>query len=96
MTGLYLCWTRKEAYLKALGEGLSRPLESFDVSLAPGEPARLLRDTRYPAHPSQWSWVTLEPRTGFVAALTVPGSDPRVQCWEYDPAPCIIAAEAAR
>ena len=66
------CWTRKEAYLKALGGGLSVPLNRFQVSLGPGRAAKLLKfDTNQPG-PSDWTLYHLIPTEGFVGALAVP------------------------
>jgi len=72
------CWTRKEAYIKARGEGLSLPLETFTVSLVPGEPAALLST----AEPSGWCLRELTPDPSYAAALAVEGYDWQLKCWK--------------
>jgi 4'-phosphopantetheinyl transferase len=78
-------WTRKEAFVKAVGEGLSYPLQEFDVTLRPGEAARLLR-IRGDAHAaSRWSMAAFTPSAGYVAAVAVEGQRCRVitpRLWE--------------
>ncbi len=70
-------WTRKEAYLKATGEGLSE-LERVEVSVAPGEPATLLRIGSSPGATEQWSMHEPTIAPGYVAAIVVAGgSDSR-------------------
>lgn len=77
------CWTRKEAYIKAKGEGLSMPLDQFAVSLAPGERAALLSTTGDPKEASRWSMRELFPGPGFVAAIVVEGDAWKLRCWEW-------------
>lgn len=80
-----LCgWTRKEAYLKACGEGLARSLNQVDVSLAPFEPARRLRIHGDAQASSRWSVQELAPAPGYAAALASEGVDvPLVSCWQW-------------
>jgi 4'-phosphopantetheinyl transferase len=54
LLGFFNCWTRKEAFIKALGDGLYYPLDCFDVSLAPDEPARILRVENTPGNECAW------------------------------------------
>jgi len=77
------CWTRKEAYIKARGEGLSLPLDQFDVSLAPGEPAALLRINGNAQEASRWFLQELAPSPVYAAAVAVGGCDWRLKCWQW-------------
>ena len=79
----YACWTRKEAYIKAHGKGLSLPLDGFIVSLAPGEPAALLQTLEDPNEASHWSLQELFPGPGYTAALAVEGHGWRLACWQW-------------
>ncbi len=78
----FLCWTRKEAYIKGIGEGLSLPLHSFDVSLTPGSPASLLAVRGDVQEARRWTLRSLEPGPGYFAALVGEGRDWHLKCWQ--------------
>ncbi len=69
--GFFNCWTRKEAFVKALGNGLRYPLHAFDVSLAPGEPARLRRVGRTQGSRLGWALHAFAPCPNVIGALAV-------------------------
>lgn len=72
------CWTRKEAFVKALGAGLREPLDGFTVPLGADEPLILRRAPD--ARPlTGWSLVALRPAPGYVGALVVEGRAPAVR-----------------
>jgi 4'-phosphopantetheinyl transferase len=79
----FRCWTRKEAYIKAKGQGLSIPLDQFSVTLRPGEPARLLHVQGDPQAAQRWSIQELAPDSGYLAALVVEGDGWQPKCWEW-------------
>jgi 4'-phosphopantetheinyl transferase len=64
-------WTRKEAFIKALGDGLSYPLDRFDVSLSPREPARILRVERTDGDDCPWTLHSFSPGAGLIGALVI-------------------------
>jgi 4'-phosphopantetheinyl transferase len=70
--GFFNCWTRKEAFLKARGDGLGVALDSFDVTLAPETPAALLRGC------DGWSVASFEPAPGYQAAVVAAGAECRI------------------
>ena len=69
----FRCWTRKEAFVKAKGDGLSLALDQFDVSLLPGEPAQLLSTRPDPKEQHRWSMWDLNVGPDYAAALVVEG-----------------------
>ncbi len=77
------CWTRKEAYLKALGDGLTQPLDQFIVSLGPGEPARLLSLAGDVIEASRWLIEAFHPADGYVAAVAIPGQGWHFNYWDW-------------
>jgi len=70
----FRCWTRKEAFIKATGQGLAQPLDAFVVSLAPDEPARFLDIDGDPGALARWTLHDLHPRVGYAGALVVEGA----------------------
>jgi 4'-phosphopantetheinyl transferase len=79
----FRCWTRKEAYIKAIGTGLSHPLDRFVVSLAPDQPAALLSSTDDALASQRWLLVHLEPRTDYVGAVAVESRNVQLSCWTW-------------
>lgn len=69
--GFFNCWTRKEAFIKALGDGLYYPLARFDVTLAPDEPVRIIGVGDTPGNKCGWHLESLQPGPGLVAAVVV-------------------------
>jgi len=83
----FAAWTRKEAYVKAIGQGLSLPLDAFDVSLEPGQPAQLLAARQGLPGSEMWVLQNLEPAPGFAGAVCAQGPVEDWQLWSLgDPA----------
>lgn len=78
------CWTRKEAYLKAVGEGLAAPLDSFDVTLALDEPPRMLTLEGDPERAARWFFHHLRPAPDYIGAIAIEGGTWEVRTWTFE------------
>ena len=79
--GFYNCWTRKEAYIKAQGDGFSIPLKRFEVTLRPGDPPRFNRiDGEEDL--SRWTLTALEPGAGYTGAIAIRDTISELTCWQ--------------
>ena len=77
----FRCWTRKEAYVKAKGEGLWLPLDQFDVCVAAGADNALLATRPDESDAARWTLREVAVDSGYVAALCVAGHDFRLRDW---------------
>jgi len=82
-SAFYRCWTRKEAVLKALGSGIARPLDSFEVSTVEHD-ARLLRMEGGEDSVPLWTLVHLEPRGGYIGAAAWRGPGLHLTCFTFE------------
>jgi 4'-phosphopantetheinyl transferase len=69
--GFFNCWSRKEAFIKAKGLGVSYPLDRFTVSLAPGDSPSLLKVDDDEREATCWQMYDLKPGAGYAAALII-------------------------
>jgi 4'-phosphopantetheinyl transferase len=81
VAAFFRCWTRKEAFIKATGRGLSQPLDEFDVTLAPEVAPALLRVHEDDA--SRWSISDIDIDEDYAAALVVEDRILHIQCWQF-------------
>jgi 4'-phosphopantetheinyl transferase len=85
LDAFFTCWTRKEAYVKARGEGLGYPLDRFAVSVTPGTTARLWSAGADEQEIARWSLAGLPQAEGYVAALAVEGHGWRLSSAQWPP-----------
>ncbi|MGM0402599.1 MAG: 4'-phosphopantetheinyl transferase family protein [Thermodesulfobacteriota bacterium] len=80
----FVCWTRKEALLKAKGVGLSIPLDRFAVSVRPEDPPALLHTAWNEKDRLQWRLFTVDPGPDYVASLAVEKGTSQLRFFDAD------------
>jgi 4'-phosphopantetheinyl transferase len=77
------CWSRKESYIKAIGMGVSFPLDGFTVSLAPNEAPALLNVGSDESEPSRWRMHELKAGEGYAASIIVENPPVTLRQWQW-------------
>jgi len=85
-TSFFQFWTRKEAYIKARGEGLAIPLDSFDVTIAHGELTRVIEIRDASVEAGAWTIADIDPGPGFEGAVASEGSGWMIDLLDWSPA----------
>ena len=83
-TGFFSCWTRKEAFVKARGDGLLAPLQDFDVSFGPDQPPRVLATRGDLADSTGWWLRDCHPAAGYLATVASKGPLERLEQWTWN------------
>ena len=74
----FLCWTRKEAFVKAIGQGLQIPLDSFDVSVSPNQPAKLRCEQE-----GHWTMRSFYAAENYIGSTVIEGDPQSVRFWDF-------------
>jgi 4'-phosphopantetheinyl transferase len=82
-SAFFSLWTRKEAWLKATGDGISEMLNEVEVSFLPDEPAKVLAISGNVEAARRWTLLDLSPAPGFAAAVAVEARDLQFSCWQW-------------
>lgn len=83
VAAFFRCWTRKEAFIKATGFGLSQGLDGFDVTLAPDVPAAVLRVDGDEEAAARWTMRGLDVGREHAGAVAVEGAINDLRCWQF-------------
>lgn len=78
LAGFYRCWTRKEAYLKATGEGIATRLKTFEVAFEDGEPPRILKGAE-----GAWTLLDISEEPVHFAAIAYAGLSPKLERFSF-------------
>lgn len=78
----FRCWTRKESFIKAVGEGLSYPLDSFAVTMEDDEKASFLKIDNNDDSKKDWHLHSFVPAVGYIAAITTNGNPNKIEYFD--------------